>query len=957
MDVVDWQDKLSKHFRELSCSRAANGWPVFVLEHALPESQLGQLQDWVRKSIIEDASCESAWLPWVVYATEIGYHYSGEEFWQTFEKETPGWVEHGDRNWIRKAFQLFRNTYSGAAPSGAWAENFTIICWPITNAILPRDLQVQLASVLFDVRFSLTAEMFKSPELLGELIEGRSLNATSRFRNFLQERLFVGQLATALLLDSNKESSPRIQRVTLQRIVSDLEKESRARAWLHGASQHARKISLSGLAPSVSRPSLGSSERDAQHNAECFGVAPRILLRPMRKMLWDVMVEIPSFSHLLQIPEIGEILKTKCCRVAGSDNRPLARGRILLQDQKMRLQKWPSGHEPLLDFDGAPKYFCNLFATNIMLGEGPLWLFRLGDDGWGKEIKSKLVRPGGRYVVLSSEDLTDSSKLFSRIEVGCNGIKGMLLSIPENLQNEDLAFVRKLGLDCSTTFRMWPVGMPPKYWDGEGYAEWAAPDSPYIGISANTSIDDAVLQLDGRLDSELHLGNRAAGEIVFICLDDLAPGPHQIKAKVECKDGSSSSGVLDIQIRDAVHWYRGSIANMAVSVIVDPPNPTLEALWDGNMRIDVLGPPGRKIDIIVDLFEKSKQEAFFSLNLEELHLSIDTTIWATTFAEKVQKPIGDRYDIVTSCRIRFKSDELGEYTLVCEREFCPLRWVPRRARNVRTVKLIDDNALPESADLRFYSIDRPDIYETLVYAESISGIKVPREGGLYYALFGRNGAAILVPPIIMRLDDFTCDPRIKDYSPSQDDICKLINIITIWGKAKGSGGFCWHFRSKVMERFQSALTNLIAGEKWLQLEKSVMENKGLTLSTLSAGVSAQFYEREVGKLLLDQRLQNLNRTPPEQVLVIESLAKRFSLLPKRMMEANCRTICEFALRLASAPQTVTGWLRAVAIEDAITCLLENPVLYRACRFLVLSTQGGSNSTMSCFTLNPKWEWE
>src|SRR3712207_7713201 len=51
----------------------------------------------------------------------------------------------------------FKRQFAGATPSGRWAEHFSIIAWPITHAILPRDLQQQLARILYDLRHSFSA--------------------------------------------------------------------------------------------------------------------------------------------------------------------------------------------------------------------------------------------------------------------------------------------------------------------------------------------------------------------------------------------------------------------------------------------------------------------------------------------------------------------------------------------------------------------------------------------------------------------------------------------------------------------------------------------------------------------------------------------------------------------------------------------------------------------------------
>ena len=58
----------------------------------------------------------AASLPFVVYATEIGYDYSGDEYWQTFSQQTPGWSNIEDRDFIRQGFQRFAEQRGSPAP-------------------------------------------------------------------------------------------------------------------------------------------------------------------------------------------------------------------------------------------------------------------------------------------------------------------------------------------------------------------------------------------------------------------------------------------------------------------------------------------------------------------------------------------------------------------------------------------------------------------------------------------------------------------------------------------------------------------------------------------------------------------------------------------------------------------------------------------------------------------------
>ena len=142
--------QLDEHFRALRTKRdlADPALPIFALEHGLSAADLLLVQAEVCTAVRDGWLPREAGLPFVVYAAEIGYDYTGEEYWPTFESRTPGWAHHGDRHYIRDQFKRFKEAYRAAEPTGPWAEQFSIICWPITHAVLPTDLQRQLARLL-----------------------------------------------------------------------------------------------------------------------------------------------------------------------------------------------------------------------------------------------------------------------------------------------------------------------------------------------------------------------------------------------------------------------------------------------------------------------------------------------------------------------------------------------------------------------------------------------------------------------------------------------------------------------------------------------------------------------------------------------------------------------------------------------------------------------------------------
>ena len=245
-----WQSRLASRFadlRDLRGSRNA-GTPIFGLEHGLSVANVQELKEAVRGHILHRPPMREHFLVWVVYSSEFGYRYSGDEYWQTFEYETPGWIEHGDRYRLRDFYRQFHNEYGGAVPSGTWAQHFSIICWPITHAILPKYLQRHLAHALFELRHSFDDEVLKSPGSLGNLISSTVLPGSSRFQNFLQGKDLVGQISSALLLQRESDTQGLIHPETLKRISDDLERESGARTWLRHAIGSARsRISVRGI--------------------------------------------------------------------------------------------------------------------------------------------------------------------------------------------------------------------------------------------------------------------------------------------------------------------------------------------------------------------------------------------------------------------------------------------------------------------------------------------------------------------------------------------------------------------------------------------------------------------------------------------------------------------------------------------------------------------------------------
>src|ERR1700691_1731478 len=153
MSLEEWQKRLDGHFTRLARSRLASDLPIFALEHDLTAAEFREVSTLLRERLSLGLRLESHWLLWVVYATEMGYDYDGDEYWHSFEDRTPRWRDRGSRNQLCDWFTKFRATYHGVKPTGPWAEWFRFIAWPITHAILPKYLQLQFARALYNLRY------------------------------------------------------------------------------------------------------------------------------------------------------------------------------------------------------------------------------------------------------------------------------------------------------------------------------------------------------------------------------------------------------------------------------------------------------------------------------------------------------------------------------------------------------------------------------------------------------------------------------------------------------------------------------------------------------------------------------------------------------------------------------------------------------------------------------------
>lgn len=978
MDLAGWNERLADHFSALARDR--KDIPLFALEHGLAPAEVLALSQQLRADILVSPPRTKHALVWTVYAAEIGYGYAGDEYWQTFEAKTPGWTENGHRGWIRDAFVAFQKKFAAATPSGPWAEQFSIIAWPITHAILPRDLQQQLARILYDLRHAFSAELFDEPHRLGDFIAARSWNTSARFQKLVQAPALVGQIAAALLLQGKEGFKTLLHPMTLKRIGDDVDRERRGRDWLRSARRVAEeRARIRGL--TIGRPTTTTFQRreEARAEVERLGIEPRLVLRPIEGSRWEVSLEIPDLSHLLlRFPQVREVLTESRCTVAGAAGRPLARGRCLHGPQRVALSRWPRPDDVLLKFERTDPQLEYLLRAECMLRPGSSWLFKVASDGLAYESRGMRVRADTKYLLVSTEPFARLPVARS-VELTCQGVHAVLLDVPSALTPEWEQALRQLQVTQAKAIEVWPAGLAAVAWDGEGHGEWLASETPTLAIRSDHVIDELTIAMDDGPSLSLSLTDTPPGEPIFIELPPLPVGLHKFSVAARSGNGADSEviGDLDVvmRVREARPWSPGATTHGPLEVELDPAAPSLEQLWEGKAAVVVRGPAGRQARCRVKMFVRAGEAASFERQLPPVALPLSSDEWTRHFETHLKKDRDAQraYDDAHVCEIELSADELGVCTLRCEREFKPLRWSLRRDSSGFIARLHDDAGSGVPVVER-YSFERPTVAEKLPHG---SEHRAPGTGGLYVAVLGEFKASIIVPPVVKGLADLRCEPHFDERERTLAAVRRLLSFTQLWAGARLSGDLIAGARQRAVIRAITAHAfALLGGQSWERAEANIAEPNGL--AELKRSISQNRLEAGIGaKLHLDaERLADAS--PGGRAASLASLAESFRLVAP---SANQREVvgrssspgvtvvrrvqgvgpehptwlAEFALRLASDPVSLEAWAGQY-VDASIKKLLEVPTLARAARFLVLAVDQHKKSLATPREIYAGWGW-
>ncbi|MEV0910039.1 hypothetical protein [Streptomyces hokutonensis] len=929
---------LDSHFRTLHEHRQAlqPAAPVFALEHDLNDDDLELLSSAVRGAVAEgfDIRHRTQWLPFVVHAAEIGYLYTGDEYWPLFSQKTPGWDSgpqwkiDSNRALIKQWFKQFAAEYGGIEPKGAFAANFNIIAWPITHAIMPADLQRQMAHLLFEARAVLTPEMLEDPNLLGACLAARTGGYSDRFQKLCSNQSLLGHIAAALL-SGDDEGSPYLVQSTLVRLVVDLTNENESRTWLAQAKRSARSVRSRGFLPT------SAAQRVTRREQFISSVTnPKLLLRQGNGG-WRPLLELPDLTALqAENNQVGEELR-KLRPIIEGRRQPLPRG-ALLYPGKVPLPAWPRPETPIIQLEQGSANVNELIAGRCAITRGPWWVFRKRLGGLATEIKGKFVRPGQEYTLVGRT----GSKLpalhwVAESAILADGVHAFDLTIPPIISEAEIAQLAAVGLSVVPDVSIQPVGLTPVYWDGEGSVEWLAGEPVMLTIKSAQATEKCSVRVNGGLPFLLEwpMGSQ---QLTF-ALEDLAVGAHEVHvALLTAGTGMPfANGSLAVTIRDPHPNLEEGTDGAGIRLFATPARPKLTEIWDGRASLSVNGPVDTKAELTIVLRDERGNEL-----IQQRHgisLPFADSAWTGLAAQEFRRgKLLDAYNAAESCEVSVSQSGVGFASLVCERGFHPLRWVLAKQRSGRHEARLIDRTDGDSTRVLLFTVEDPLAGEQ---QDARRPITAPASGGMLRATSGNVTAAIILPPDPNWLRQRPSDhPVIGCKENSLSEVQSLIGSHHHWSDADLSADpFSYRQQQLVLDAVTTALVSLMAGTRWAHLERRrvrlITRVPPGMLYEMRKLVGEAPAQRAVARYIAGHLWQWLDSPPALQ----EGFRDAIDVIAADSGIGDSRTAAEFLLLLASSPGSLASWDETER-EMMLRCVIGSPVLIRAARFAVLGTE-------------------
>jgi hypothetical protein len=779
---------LEQHFAGLAAIRKTRNNPVYALEHGLEPSTIAELRRTASIELQNVGLLDRDWLVWITLAAEAGYGYAGEEYWPALEHVPDEWRNNNNRTWLRRRFKRFSDKFGGPVPVGRWAEHFSIISWPIANAILPRYLQAHFARHLYDLRFELSEIANAQAERLGQVLLDRYDGASSRFSDFLQQIELTTQIVLALRDEDIGDSTARISPSLLARIVGDLEGRRESRDFLRAA----RKI-ISARRASVSpglRPAIPGETAVAGGTPTIAG--PRLAARvgDQEAILGLIFPDIIAALQRARVPQSA--LETARIQMAGSSQAfEPATGLLTFSGRDRQLDALPQAGKSIIALEGASSDLAQALTPLLSIPEQRGWVLRRQLDGLYREVVGGHVRTGQSYLILArSSFATDLSvrAALKPIPIRASGVVAYTLEIGGRLTEVQRVALTELGIGSISGIRVEPVGLAPSLAEQSSVPTWFSTEVTTLRVVADFEVGGFAIRIDGGPYTAMAAEN---GELL-IALDELVLGQHQVtvQALARRSDLRSSTGetaAFDFLVTPPQPWREAMRSRAGFRMFSFPSTAKLEDILGGRAIIRISGPVARTVQWSLETYDAYGHLAATGDGGSTRIGAPDASVAAVmarlrqTHSEAIDH--AHRVDIVASL------GELGRQAIKFPHQVEPLRWVYDPSR--RLARLIDETAHEAPVTVRRYDLATP-LERHIIGAEAaLAGLAIVPPGALLIADYrSKHYGVFASAPAMDRLtslSDLGLSQSLAITKPDPEALLILIASLFRWRRARPLG--------------------------------------------------------------------------------------------------------------------------------------------------------------------------
>ena len=533
------------------------------------------------------------------------------------------------------------------------------------------------------------------------------------------------------------------------------------------------------------------------------------------------------------------------------------------------------------------------------------------------------------------------------LELATQGVDGLRFSVPHGVDDAFIATMRQFGLGLVAEVAVWPAGLTPSSWDGEGQAAWPAGDSPILGIRSPRQVARCVVSTS---EDVITFPWPDEEDRVFVQLTDLEIGTHRVEVLLLGMDEpprAVAQGEVVVRMLEPVDSTTAASTRQGIQTWVHPARPTLEELWRGAAALVVNGPHGEKARFEMRLMTRGGRKTVAKRSFSSA-LPVSEDRWHELFrAVQGDSEFASAVGLAEEILVVVSNPVLGLAEIRAERPFEPLRWSTGYDRNGPYARLIDHMG-SDDLQIRYSCVTAP---AESVQIRRTDGEKIRAEDGALVVACADDieTAVVLRPHIIGGLDSLgklSVLPSLQTGNRSAASVRRMIELAQVWTRlAVPADQYAARLQAQVNDAIVARTSGMIAGDRWWEVEWEVLNGRSVSRERLLKALGRSSAEREAATELIDVA-SHVGASPDLRTVEFA----------QSLNAHGWRAVTEFAgpiLRLGTAPGSID--LTHALSAPAIDVVLKRPALVRLARCFALAICGSDQDPDA--SLLAEWPWE